>query len=265
MTRRLSVPARDVSVWSSRIFPVLRASIRTGYFSLEVIGAENVPRAGQVVYVGNHSGWFAVDALVFALAVHDHVHPSRVPFAVVQDILLRAPGLSSFFAPLGVIPSSRMREPEELPDWVDAFGVFPEGVAGICKPVWQAYQMRPWRSGFVRLAASRRASIVPVALIGGEECLPTAGAIEILTPLIGTSLPIPLSMVPLPTRWKMVFGAPITLAETEATPDLAACRELSGRVRAIVQSMLDEHTHGRSIRKLGSLRRSVRQRTSLDT
>ena len=245
------IERRDVAVWDRRLFSALRAALRVGYFSLEVIGAEHVPRSGPVVYVGNHGGWFALDALVFALAVHDHVGPDRIPYAVVEDVLVRAPGLREFFRPLGVIPASRMRHPGTLPKEIETFGFFPEGSAGICKPFWQAYRMKPWRSGFVRLALLRGARVVPVSLVGSEECLPTLGGLPLFERWIKAPIPLPLSLVPLPARWRIAFGPPVDLgrSDPEGARDTAFCRSAAARVQAVVQAQLDAHTKDRLLRR----------------
>lgn len=257
MSRALSVPPRDVRIWERRIFPVLRAALAAGYFELDVIAADRVPSSGPVVFVGNHSGWFALDALIFNLALHDSVGPDRVTYAIVQDALLRWPGVRRLVAPLGVIPASLLRRPERLPQEVDTFGIFPEGVAGICKPFWQAYQMRQWRSGFLRLALARRARIVPCALVGGEECLPTLGGIHGLERWLGAPLPVPLCWAPLPTRWKIVFGDPIELdgvadGPGAAHPSRGWYRERAEAIRQVVQELLDRHTLERPLRRFGS-------------
>ncbi len=47
MTAAEFAPRRDVSFLLMKVYPVLRALVRVGYFSLHVEGAENVPRQGR--------------------------------------------------------------------------------------------------------------------------------------------------------------------------------------------------------------------------
>ncbi len=156
----------------------------------------------------------------------------------------------------GALPASWFRRPERLPPEVESIGIFPEGVRGNCKPFWEAYRMREWNRGFVRAAMARDAPVVPVAILGGEECVPVGWTVRLLEPVIGSILPLPLTLVPLPGRWKLVFHEPVVVrgvktvagegrgggpaAEAKramADPDFQS--EVARRVRRIVQGTLD--------------------------
>jgi 1-acyl-sn-glycerol-3-phosphate acyltransferase len=231
--------------------------VRVGYFSLDVAGAEHVPRQGPIVYVANHAGWFTLDTLMGALAVVDHVSADRLPYGAVQDELLRVPGVGRLFEGVGGFPASWLRDPGSLPPEMRVFSVYPEGTEGNCKPFWQAYRMRRWRTGFVRLAASVGARVVPVAVVGGEECLPVAWTLRVVRPLVGTILPVPICVLPLPSRWKLVFHPPVALDEVLLAGEggnsavfLQHARELAESIRGTVQSTLDLETGQRVLGRL---------------
>jgi hypothetical protein len=119
-------------------------------------------------------------------------------------------------------------------------------VAGNTKPFWKAYQMARWNRGFIRVAAALDAPIVPVAILGGEECVPVAWTVRALEPWIGSIFGLPLSPVPLPTRWKVVFHAPVAVEGGRA---VMTDHDLAARQAARIQSTV-ARTIARQARKL---------------
>jgi 1-acyl-sn-glycerol-3-phosphate acyltransferase len=257
MTIVKPVPRRDLNVLLTRVLPPIRALIEIGYFSLDVVGAEHVPRQGPAVYVANHAGWFTFDTLMAALALVDHVGADRLPYGAAQDELLKVPGVGGFFESVGAFPASWLRDPRALPREMQVFSVYPEGAEGNCKPFWQAYRMRRWRTGFVHLAAAVGAPVVPVAILGGEECMPTAYTLRALRPILGTILPVPLSALPLPSRWKVVFHPPVTIldsthggGEEDFVRAVRRAPRFAEAIRATVQQTLDREAEHRLIARV---------------
>jgi 1-acyl-sn-glycerol-3-phosphate acyltransferase len=241
----------------TQVLPALRALVEINYFSLTVEGAEHVPRRGPAVYVGNHAGWITLDTLMGALAIVDHVGADRLPYGAVQDQLLKVPAVGRFFEGVGGFPASWLRDPKSLPRQMEVFSVYPEGTEGNCKPFWHAYRMRRWRTGFAHLSAALRAPIVPVAILGGEECLPVACTLRVLRPLLGTILPVPLFALPLPARWKIVFHEPVRFydgpwSDRESAPGWAIqrARRVAESIRGTVQRTLDRETEHRLLGQL---------------
>jgi 1-acyl-sn-glycerol-3-phosphate acyltransferase len=236
-----------------RLFSIARAFVRAGYFSFEVEGVDRVPRTGRAVYVQNHAGWFPLDAFFLALTLVEARGLGRAPVFATHDAALSMPVLGPFLRRFGAVPASWFRRPERLPAEIESCAIFPEGVHGNCKPFWEAYRMREWNRGFARVAIARRSPIVPVAILGGEECLPVAWTVKALRPLVGSILGMPLSIVPLPTRWKLVFHEPIDLgAPSEAAGDAGYCAEVARHVQGVVQRTLDEEASRRGLGRLSS-------------
>ncbi|WP_437945479.1 1-acyl-sn-glycerol-3-phosphate acyltransferase [Sorangium sp. So ce296] len=255
----------DLTTWNTFVFPALRALIKAGYFSLSVEGLEHVPRGGPVVYVSNHAGWFTIDTLFGGLTFADHVGIDRMPWAAVQDQLLALPMLGPFFGNAGGFPASWLRKPEVIPPEIQGIWIYPEGAEGNCKSFVHAYRMRQWRTGFLRLALSRGAKIVPAAIIGSEECLPSLAPVRFLKPLIGTMFALPLSPVPLPSRWKFIFHEPVDLGgtglrfEDEDTPaQRKRLRDLAAGLRERVQRTLDRETSDRKLARFSKLVQQAR-------
>jgi 1-acyl-sn-glycerol-3-phosphate acyltransferase len=250
----------DREVLLRRVFTVIRALIRSRYFSFEVEGLAHVPRAGPVVYAQNHAGWFALDAFFVAFAVSEARGLRRTPHFVALDSVLAIPLLGKVLRRLGAVPVSSLRHPERLPPEVESYGICPEGAQGNCKPFWEAYRMHRWARGFVRLASARHAPVVPVAVFGGEECLPVAWTVRFLEPLIGSIVGLPLSLVPLPARWKIVFHEPVYVP-ARALTDPSLCNDMAQRIQDTVQGTLDRHPPGNGL--LSSAMTALRPRRLL--
>lgn len=244
-------PSIDREFLTRVAFPLLRLLIRSGYFAFSVEGLEHVPRDGPLVFALNHAGWFPLDALFLTMAVAEAHGLARAPFFATHEAALEAPGLGEVLRRAGAVPASWFRRPERLPAEIQCCAIFPEGAHGNTKPFWEAYRMRPWNRGFVRVAIARAAPIVPAAVLGGEEALPVAWTVKALAPIIGAELGLPLSLLPLPARWKVVFHQPVRLeVGREAIADGAYCNGVAARVQETVQATLDREARGRPLRRL---------------
>jgi 1-acyl-sn-glycerol-3-phosphate acyltransferase len=250
----------DQRLWFEKLVPFARALVRTRYFSFDVEGLEHIPREGPVVFAQNHAGWFPLDAFFLSLAVREGVGPHRQPVFATADAALRVPVLGPFLRRVGSMPASWFRRPERLPAGLESFGVFPEGVQGNTKPFWHAYRMRDWNRGFVRVAIARGAPIVPAAVLGGEESLPVAWTVTALRKLIGSEFGLPLSLVPLPARWKVVFHRPVDVSGLgkagllDAESSSAVARE----IQATVQATIDRHVRARPLAQIAGTLQSAR-------
>lgn len=251
---RPDFPAIDDELWERRLVPAVEALIRAGYFGFEVEGLEHVPRDGRAVFAQNHAGWFPLDAFFVGLAVRRALGPRRTPYFATAEAALALPLVGPFIRRVGAVPSAWFRRPERLPPGLRSCGFFPEGVPGNTKPFWQAYRMRPWNRGFVRVAAAQGLPIVPAAVLGGEECLPVAWTVRLLEPLVGSSFGLPLSLVPLPARWRVVFHPPVAIeAPREVLLDGERSGEIAARVRATVEATLAREAAGRPLARVSSL------------
>jgi 1-acyl-sn-glycerol-3-phosphate acyltransferase len=248
------VPGIDDALWEQRLVPFVEALVRTGYFSFDVEGAEHVPRDGRAVFAANHAGWFPLDAFFVGLAIRRAIGPCRTPYFAAAEAALALPVVGPFIRRVGAVPSTWFRRPERLPRRLRACGFFPEGVPGNTKPFWEAYRMRPWRRGFVRVAAALGVTVVPVAVLGAEECLPVAWTVRLLQPLVGSEFGLPLSLLPLPARWRVVFHPPVPIEDPRAVlADGERSTEIAARVRATVAETLTRRAARSPLVQLSSL------------
>jgi len=235
------LPQHDPEQIEKRFFKPLRQLIQVNYFHFEIRGAEQIPTSGPVLFVGNHSGWVPLDALFLMLAIQDSVGPAHLPYLIVHDVLIRIPFTYHFLKDLGLIPADWLhygREP--LPLELNPIAIFPEGAAGNSKPFWKAYHMQKWKTGFVRLAIQRRAQVVPVVIVGGEESVPVAATIDALKPLLGSVAPLPLMLTPLPSRWKVQFLEPLdfSIYDPAVIDSPEKCASIARNVHDLVQVRL---------------------------
>lgn len=220
------------------------------WWRVEVEGIGNLPGQGRTMIVANHSGTvFPFDAIMIGTAIQKlHPHP-RWPRAMVLDWVFELPFVSYLMRRLGAVPAhpanlSRLLGEEE------AVMVFPEGVKGFGKPFSERYRTQRFgRGGFVEEALRTGTPIVPVAVVGAEETYPKLGEIGPLARLTGApyipltpTFPLlgPLGLIPLPSRWRIIFLEPLDLSgySPDAAEDPSLVFDLAEQVRQRVQQGL---------------------------
>lgn len=149
--------------------PALRL-LSSGYFRADVRGLGNIPSAGPVLLVGNHSGGTMIaDTFVFAQAFYDHFGPDRQFHQLAHDLVFKALGARALVQRYGTIPAS----PENMKRALlrdAALLVYPGGDHETYRPSWESSEVGfGGRTGFVELALEHNIPIVPVVAIGGQE------------------------------------------------------------------------------------------------
>ena len=98
--------------------------------------------------------------------------------------------------------------------------IFPEGVDGVAKLYEDRYRLGGFSTSAARLSYRHRAPIIPFAVVGAEEIYPMIGRSKSLGRAMGAPyMPItpffpllgPAGLLPLPTKWTIVFGPRIHL------------------------------------------------------
>jgi 1-acyl-sn-glycerol-3-phosphate acyltransferase len=186
------------------------------YFSVRCHGMENVPARGRVILVGNHSGGYAIDGTMVIAACFFELEPPRLAHAMADIFVNRIPFISQLANRTGQITGLPQHARQLLAD-ERVLLVFPEGARGTSKLFWNRYTLGPFGTGFLRLAKSTGAPIVPFAYLGGGEAVPTILNLPFLGKLFGVPyIPITpyLLPLPLPVRSELRFGAPLHFAGT---------------------------------------------------
>ncbi len=219
------------------------------WWRVQATGAERVPAHGRVLLVANHAGILPWDATMIGIALlREHPLP-RHPRFLVLDWAFDLPFVSIAMRKLGGVMASP-HNAEALLEADQLVAVFPEGVKGTGKDWSERYRLQRFgRGGFVEVALRTGAPIVPVAVVGSEEIYPKLGELRPLARLIGAPyFPVtptfpwlgPLGTVPLPSKWRIEFCAPIDTSAygPEAAADRALVLELTERVRDTIQQRI---------------------------
>lgn len=224
------------------------------WWRVEMRGVEHVPAAGRVMLVANHSGGFLpYDGLMMAHGLRTRRGASgRLVRPLIEDFVHHLPWVGPALTRMGAVRASA-ENVERLLRQEHAVAIFPEGAKGVGKYYRDRYRLQRFaRGGFVTLALRTGAPVVPVAIIGGEEIHPVIAKWEGLARLL--NLPyVPVTptfpwlglagLVPLPTKWRIVFGPPIDLSAeygVEAADDDLLVNRLKEQVRERVQRMVVE-------------------------
>jgi 1-acyl-sn-glycerol-3-phosphate acyltransferase len=231
--------------WTESFIDVFMVLYRD-YWRVETTGVENVPANGRALLVSNHAGVLPWDGTMIKTAVFaEHPHPRHVR-ALVASMFLGMPVLSWFLRRTGQTvghpdDTRRLLERDEL------VLVFPEGVRGTGKNFKDRYRLRRFgRGGFVATAIRSRAPIIPVSVVGSEEIYPMVGDLAPLARFLGLPyFPVtpfwpwlgPLGMIPLPSKWRIQFHAPIHVEDNppEAAEDQNLVMALADEVRDTIQ------------------------------
>ena len=207
--------------WTESFITVFKSLYRD-YWRVETVGVEHVPPTGRALLVANHAGVLPWDGTMIKTAVYtEHSHPRHVR-ALVASQFMGMPVMSWFLRRTGQAvghpdDTRRLLERDEL------VLVFPEGTRGTGKSFRDRYRLRRFgRGGFVATAIRARAPIIPVSVVGSEEIYPMVGDLQPVARLLGLPyFPVtpfwpwlgPLGMIPLPSKWRIQFHAPIDVSD----------------------------------------------------
>jgi 1-acyl-sn-glycerol-3-phosphate acyltransferase len=220
------------------------------WWRIETAGIDAVPDVPRVIFVANRSGILPYDALMLAHAVERQHRSHRRPRFLIADFLMGKPFVR---APIERLGGTRActENAERLLDSDQWIISFPEGQRGALKPFDDRYRLQRFgRGGFVSLALRRRAVVVPVAIVGGEEVHPILARPRLAERWLGTSFPVtptfpllgPMGLIPLPSKWRIRFGEALRLdtADPERADDDLFVSQTREQVRASIQSALEE-------------------------
>lgn len=222
------------------------------YFRVETDGIKNIPEKGRALIVANHSGGVPFDGVMLGMAVYNEHPSSRNVRFLVEDFVYHFPFLGTFISRTGGIRACP-ENAEKLLAAGNLVAVFPEGIKGIGKLYRDKYKLfRFGRGGYVRIAIKTRTPIIPAAIIGAEETYPIITKTTLLAKPLGIpyfpvtpTFPIlgPLGLIPLPSRWHIVFGRPIDCGKYKpesAENDLLVHR-INEKARGEIKKMLKDN------------------------
>lgn len=226
-----------------KILPHFFMEIVKKYFRVEVVGAEHLPKRGAAIVAPNHSGVSGFDAMVLH---HEITRASqRYPRVLTHHLWFLTKTTSIPASKLGFIEANMENGVRSLQK-KQMVVIFPEGEKGNFKPSSKAYQLQEFKRGFVRMAVETGAPIIPTIVIGAEETHINLSQLHLSKFLRGLVLPLPLNLLPLPSKWKIIFLEPIHVdLKPSQRDDRDAVREVAFGIQAKMQKRIREELNKR--------------------
>ena len=213
-------------------------------------GIEHVPATGGALLVSNHAGALPPDASMIAKAIQEEHPRPRKLHLTVEHFFKGFPFFSMFVAKIGGVPAHPANVHRLLHDEQQLVLVFPEGAKATEKLYKDRYRLRRFgRGGFVEAAMRAGVPIVPIAVVGAEEAMPTLAQVPLLKRLTGLIyFPItPLfphlglaGATYLPAKFKLRFLEPVRTDRMGAEPweDKGLVGDVADDIRLRIQDEL---------------------------
>lgn len=221
-----------------KILPHFFLELMKTYFRVQVEGAENLPKRGRSLIIPNHSGVSGFDAMV----LHHEITRAcgRYPRVLTHHLWFLTKTTSIPAQRLGFIEAS-MDNGMRCLNKNQLVVLFPEGEYGNFKPSSKAYELQDFKRGFVRMALATGSPIVPTLVIGAEETHVNLSRLKMTKFLRGVILPLPLNVLPLPSKWKIVFMEPVKFPyDSNAASDRELVKELAEELQEKMQERLNK-------------------------
>lgn len=165
------------------------------WFRAEWEGLEHIPRTGGALLVANHAGAIPADAPVILHGIEEHV--ARPVYLLGEYIFWTMPVVGTVFSRFGGVAAHPDNAQRLLADDQQLVLAYPEGTKGTAKTWRERYRLRRFgRAGFVQTAMRAGVPIVPIAVVGSEEAMPTLYNSSTLARLLGAPYaPLTANMV----------------------------------------------------------------------
>jgi 1-acyl-sn-glycerol-3-phosphate acyltransferase len=226
------------------------------WWRIDVQGLEHLPEDGPCLLVANRSGLLPYDGIMISHAIQ-RAHPKHpLPRFLVADWLITLPFMQPYLARIGGVRASR-ENAERLLARGDFVVAFPEGAKGAAKLFRDRYRLQRFgRGGVIRLARDSGAPLLPVAVVGAEEVHPVLFKARTVARSFGLpfvpvtpTFPLmgPMGLLPLPSKWTLRIGAPLSLdgLGADAVEDELLISRLTEELRSEIQTMVDDGVRSR--------------------
>jgi 1-acyl-sn-glycerol-3-phosphate acyltransferase len=255
------------SIMTTAIAPLLRL-----WFRAEIVGAEHIPAHGPVILAANHSGnafpydAIALDALLWSRDGMTDEGKFRTVYEHELSLVwwMRPFGIDDFWRRGGGVDMT-FDNFDALLARGDRTLYFPEGVPGIGKGFGRRYQLQPFHTSFIRLAAKHDVPVLPVYVVNGEWIHPIGYTFRWLDWLMQRlfvvpflPLPIGLLAVVFPWMWYLAFPAKLKFVVGEpmdvrgVVRNAPTIREATEQIRQSMQRGLTE-----SVERFGRRRYAI--------
>lgn len=193
------------------------------YFRVETSGIDNVPAEGRALVIANHAGQLPMDGIMIGMSLALRENSPRFARAMIERFFPTVPILGNWMNSVGAVIGDPVNC-EKLLARDEVVIVFPEGVRGSGKMYKDAYQLKRFGNGFVRMAMQYGAPIIPVGVVGSEETMPAIANIKPLAQALGVPY-IPVAPpFPLPAKMYLNYGEPLLFPNDDASEEEVTAR-----------------------------------------
>jgi len=221
-----------------KVMPKFLMELIRKYLRLEVEGIENLPKKGRALLIPNHSGYSGFDAILLGHEIYHGI--KRIPRVLTHHLWFLTKKTAVPAQKLGFIEATTQNGLDLLKR-NNLVVLFPEGEKGNFKATRHRYRLQEFKRGFVRMALQTQSPIIPVIIIGAEETHINLKQLKFTKHLIGSVLPLPLNVIPLPAKWKIKFLEPIHLPfEADAANNSDLVHEIAVDIQDRMQEELNK-------------------------
>lgn len=182
------------------------------WFRADWRGLEKIPTDGGALLVANHAGAIPADAPVIMHGIETELE--RPVYGLADNFFKTLPVAGTLWSRLGGLPAHPDNAYRLLKEQKQLVLVFPEGSKGPSKTFGERYQLRRFgRGGFVEIAMRSGVPVVPIAVVGSEEAMPTVTHVPGIAKFLGAPyVPITANMLAFgPLGLAAYFPAKFTL------------------------------------------------------
>ncbi len=217
-------------------------------------GWKHIPKKGKALFCPTHGGWLALDDLFCYSLLVDRLE-ENIP-AFINPLFFNLPGIGDVMRKIGALPLDKLDDIEFLKSHARFYFIAPEGAAGSTKPFYEAYKLRTFKPGFIRLAIKLRATILPIASIGNEDLFPVLFRTDKFRDIIGTSVPVPFTLFPLPlTNIRAIICDPVDCSKFDLSlaDNPVFCIRLAEKIRKKQQKRVNYYAKKQPLFRLNKL------------
>jgi 1-acyl-sn-glycerol-3-phosphate acyltransferase len=225
------------------------------WFRTEWDGLEKIPTRGGALLVANHAGALPSDAPMIMHGIETEL--GRSVYGLADFFFRSTPFVGTLWSRGGGVAAHPDNALRLLRDDHQLALVFPEGTKATAKRYSQRYRLRRFgRGGFVEIAMRAGVPIVPIAVVGSEEAMPTLATFPRLARLLDLPyLPLTANMMvfgplgavlPFPAKLRFRVLDPVTF-DVEPDQDrysasriLSEAEDIRRRLQATLYEMLGE-------------------------
>lgn len=147
-------------------------------------GLDKIPTEGGALLVANHAGAIPSDAPVIMHGIEEEL--GRPVYGLADSMFKGMPVVGTLWSRMGGVVAHPDNAYRLLKEQDQLVLVFPEGSKGPGKTYQERYQLRRFgRGGFVEIAMRAGVPVIPIAVVGAEESMPTLVNLPPVAKLLG--------------------------------------------------------------------------------